>query len=246
MSTESPVIVVSSLFFYREDLGEVFLAKLWPQLVSAAEAAAYRIRLKVTLNYPASPGYATRLARVCETAPRSGEAMVEIISRGWNAGFGAGHNAAFARDHSDFFVVLNSDLFCEQSDWLAGMIGAFADPAVALVGAAENASVLRRSDGCGLPAPTPDAFDFVDGSLLAFRSTDARCLGLFHPDYRNFYFEDSDLCLRYRQAGRKVTAISLPHQHLRYGSTMLVPRRVIRRILDDNRGAFFARWGDFM
>lgn len=234
-------ILISSLFYYREELGPDFISSLWRQANAHVASTPDTIEICIVLNYPASPGYPEALRAAAP--PLSDRVKLTVISQGWNAGFGAAHNSVFARSPSDFLIVLNSDLICESPDWIGRMMSAFDRPEVGLVGAAENASLLRHSDACGLPAPSPDDFDFVDASLMAVRSADARKIGLFHPDFHYFYFEDSDLCLRFRQAGRRITLLSLPHRHLRYGGTRLIPRRVVQRVLDENRGSFFSHWG---
>jgi hypothetical protein len=172
---------------------------------------------------------------------------MELEEPGYNQGFGAGHNLVFARYASDLFVMVNSDVRMESSDWLLTIIALFSERPLALAGLISTAAKLR-SDGCGIEVADParDDFDFVDGSLLAINSKAGRRLGLFAESYRFFYFEDADLCLRFRQAGFAPALLDLPYHHDRSASARLFPRPLIQGMLDHNRARFFAAWSPYL
>ena len=110
----------------------------------------------------------------------------------------------------------------------------------------ETASRLRE-DGCGIPIKGPEEeFDFVDGSALAIRSDIARRFGLFSPSYDYFYFEDVDLCLRYRQMGLQIALLDAPYEHKRSSSSRLLPRFAVENVLDRNRARLFEKWGKYL
>jgi hypothetical protein len=239
-------VVVSSLFYHKEELANEFVRTLMPQLVCAVRETGTRVRLVITLNYPFTLSVWQQVLAWTE-AYRVHGVECGLIERGFNLGFGASHNQVFERYACDAFVVINNDLFCEREDWLATMVQRLGSAGEAdLVGAEENRTTLRASDACGVPTLPSQSVDYLDGSLLGIRASTARRLGLFAKDFRFFYFEDADLFLRYRQAGAKIETIAVPHRHLRSASAYLVPRHVVRSILDLNRAAFFARWSAYM
>jgi hypothetical protein len=241
-----PGVVVSSLFFFREDLAEEFVQTLMPQLAHAACNTGLPVRLVLTLNFPFTPSVWRQV--MAQAAAHLAEGVkYELVERGYNLGFGASHNHVFHRFPSDVFVVLNNDLFCERNDWLTAMIQRLGpDGDTDLVGPDENRFFLRPSDACGGPTSDPQNVDFLTGSLLGVRSSTARRLGLFAEEYCFCYFEDSDLGLRYRQAGAKIESIPVPHRHLQSASAGLIPRHVISNLMDINRAVFFAKWSGYL
>lgn len=244
-SPPAPIrVVVSSLFFYKEELATEFLHSLMPQLVQAAHLA--HVRLVLTLNYPFNPALWNGLEQWAAAFRHRGVEF-ELVRRGYNAGFGTSHAELFEREKSDIFVVLNNDLFCEREDWLTNMILRLGPAGEAdLVGGHETRTWLRPTDGIGVLTDDPEQMDFVDGSILGFRSETVRRLGLFSRDFLYFCYEDTDLLLRLRQGGARLETIELPHRHLRSASSILLPRYVTRQILDLNRAAFFARWSGYL
>ena len=239
-------VVISSLFYYKEELAREFLLTLIPQMNRARRQWPMEIRLVITLNYPYKNGFWEQLWREA-SAMCEDKVSVELISRGYNLGFGASHNYVFNKFISDVFVVMNNDLYCEDVDWIAELIRDLQlNEGADAVGASENASVLRKSDACGLTCVQAQASDFCDGSLLMMRSASVRRYGLFSSDYKMFYFEDCDLWLRFRQAGANLKMRSVPHRHLRSASSRLMPRYVLESILDINRAAFFEKWSGYM
>ncbi|MCC5877662.1 MAG: glycosyltransferase family 2 protein [Candidatus Sumerlaeia bacterium] len=50
--------------------------------------------------------------------------------------------------------------------------------------------------------------DFVTGALIAFRTKDFRRLGGFDPEYWPAYYEETDLCWRLRQEGRRIRYVA--------------------------------------
>jgi len=239
-------VVVSSLFFFREDLAEEFIQTLLPQLAHAAANTGLPVQLVLTLNFPFTPSVWQHVTAQAAAYLAEG-VKCELVERGYNLGFGAAHNHIFHRFPSDVFVALNNDVFCERNDWLTEMtqrLGPHGD--ADLVGPDENRFVLRPSDACGGPAFDPQNMDFLTGSLIGVRSSTARRLGLFAEEYRFCYFEDSDLGLRYRQAGARIGSIPVPHRHLQSASAGLIPRHVISNLMDINRSVFFAKWSGYL
>ena len=239
-------VAISVLLYHREDIVSAFLGSLLPQLAMVSGDADFTCELFLSFNYQPSAAVRAQIdAAVAEHVAASAD-CVRVIENGFNLGFGAGHNAVFASSECDLFLTLNSDLEIERDDWLGEVVQRFRMSGAALVGLEQNASVLR-DDACGLSLPYHGAdFDFVDASLLAIRADVARRFGLFSPAFDYFYFEDVDLCLRYRQIGLRIELLSLPSKHERSSSSRLLPHYAIESVLDRNRARFFDRWGKYL
>jgi GT2 family glycosyltransferase/cephalosporin hydroxylase len=239
-------LVVSVLFYHREDILMAFIAQLLPQLRVAAEADHLSWELFLSFNYRPSSGVLRDLRQLITTLLPQSHSSVHIIENSFNLGFGAGHNANFQRTDSDVFIILNSDLHIEDEHWLAKFADRFRSSDAAILGLAENASRLRE-DGCGVPVgEAGGSFDFVDGSLLAIRSDLATQFGLFSPSFDYFYFEDVDLNLRYRQIGLRIETLDIPCLHERSSSAKLLPKFAVESVLNQNRARFFERWGGYL
>lgn len=238
-------VVISVLLYHREDILPTFLARLLPQITAAADESVATCELFLSFNYEPS----AEVLKQVTTAISAIDARerVRIVKNGFNLGFGAGHNAIFAQTNSDIFITLNSDVEVEREDWLRVMVERFRESDAAIVGLTQNASVLR-ADACGVSLPYRGAeFDFVDASLLAVRGDVARRFGLFSPTFDYFYFEDVDLCLRYRQIGLQIDLVDeIPLQHERSASSRLLPRSTVESVLDRNRARFIERWGGYL
>ncbi|MDQ6738389.1 MAG: hypothetical protein M3Z30_11915, partial [Gemmatimonadota bacterium] len=134
----------------------------------------------------------------------------------------------------------------EDDDWLVRLAERFRRSDCAILGLTSNASVLRE-DGCGIQiTDSTETWDFVDASLLAIRADVARRFGLFSSTFDYFYFEDVDLCLRYRQIGLKIELLDLAVRHERSASARLLPQYTIESVLNRNRARFFDRWENYL
>jgi GT2 family glycosyltransferase len=239
-------LVVSVLFYHREDILAAFVTKLLPQLKLAAEVDNLSCELFLSFNYEPSSEALGELRQLIDQLLSGNTSCVHIIENRFNLGFGAGHNAIFEKTDSDVFIILNSDLHIEDDHWLVKFADRFRSSDTAILGLTGNASRLRE-DGCGVPvAETGAAFDFVDGSVLAIRSDLATQFGLFSPSFDYFYFEDVDLNLRYRQMGLRIETLDLPCLHERSSSTRLLPKFAVESVLNKNRARFFERWGKYL
>ncbi|MBA2269487.1 MAG: glycoside hydrolase family 99-like domain-containing protein [Chthoniobacterales bacterium] len=236
---------ISVLFYHREDIIPSFLRTILLQIEAASAASDVAIGLYLGFNYkPAARLYAEIETLIAELSPTRTD-LVRVIEHGFNLGFGAGHNSIFSQSDADLFLMVNSDVRLLADDWLSQLIAKFRDGETAIVGLAETASKLRE-DGCGIPVTGSEQFDFVDGSALAIRSDLARRFGLFSDAFDYFYFEDVDLCLRYRQMGLRIELLDLPYEHERSSSSRLLPKYSIENVLGQNRARFFHRWGNYL
>ncbi|HEY3041579.1 MAG TPA: glycoside hydrolase family 99-like domain-containing protein [Pyrinomonadaceae bacterium] len=239
-------LVISVLFYHREDLIDSFLQSLLQHILTVESREDVTCSLNLAFNYQPSLAVITEINElIVEKLPGRSDA-VHILENGFNVGFGAGHNLIFDKDDSDIFLILNSDVRVIDQEWLPKLVNRFRDSDAAIVGLIQTASHLRE-DGCGIPIKAAgDEFDFVDGSVLAIRSDLAQRFGLFSSSFDYFYFEDVDLCLRYRQMGLRISLLDVSYEHERSSSSRLLPRFAVESVLNRNRARFFEKWGKYL
>jgi GT2 family glycosyltransferase len=241
-----PKLVISVLFYHREDIIRPFLESLLPQIKEATTDGALTVDLYLVFNYKPAATLPAEVRQLIAALLPEGRDSVYLVEKGFNTGFGAGQNSVFYKRESDIFLSLNNDVRITKLDWLRTLVERFRVSGAAIVGLTANASRLRE-DGCGIPvAPGGGDHDFVDGSVLAVRSELARRYGLFSEEFDYFYFEDADLCLRFRQLGLALDLLDLPCEHERSSSSRLLPQFAVERVLDRNRARFFQRWGSYV
>jgi GT2 family glycosyltransferase len=239
-------LFISVLFYYREDLVEWFLRSIGKQILRAESRGDIECSLSLSFNYQPDAAVIAQVRQIIATISHPRADAVHIVENGFNVGFGAGHNRVFDKFDSDIFLIMNSDVRVIDEDWLIKLVDRFRGSDAAIIGLSETASRLR-GDGCGVPVKDRgEEFDFVDGSALAIRSDIARRFGLFSPSYDYFYFEDVDLCLRYRQMGLRIGLLDAPYEHERSSSSRLLPQFAVENVLDRNRGRFFEKWGKYL
>ena len=239
-------LVISVLFYHREDLIERFLQSILRQILKAESRGDIECSLSLSFNYQPDAAVIAQIHQIIATTSHLRADAVHILENGFNVGFGAGHNMVFDKFDSDIFLIMNSDVRVIGEDWLVKLVDRFRGSDAVIVGLSETASRLRE-DGCGIPIKGPEEeFDFVDGSALAVRSDLARRFGLFSPSYDYFYFEDADLCLRYRQMGLQIALLDAPYEHERSSSSRLLPQFAVENVLDRNRARLFEKWGKYL
>jgi GT2 family glycosyltransferase len=239
-------LAISVLFYYREDLVEWFLHSILQQILKAESRGDIECSLSLSFNYQPDAAVIAQVHQTIATTNHLRGDAVHILENGFNVGFGVGHNRVFDKFDSDIFLIMNSDVRVSDEDWLIKLVDRFRGSDGVIVGLRETASRLRE-DGCGIPIKDPgEEFDFVDGSALAIRSDIARCFGLFSPSYDYFYFEDADLCLRYRQMGLQIALLDVPYEHERSSSSRLLPQFAVENVLDRNRARLFEKWGKYL
>jgi predicted nucleic acid-binding Zn-ribbon protein len=239
-------LTISVLFYHRDDLIPSFLQSILPQIRSAKSRGDISCCLYLVFNYKVAAPVQADIGNLINSVFPEGASDIYIRENGFNIGFGAGHNAIFEESESDLFLILNSDVRVLTENWLEVLVDRFRESGAALIGLAKSASRLRE-DGCGIPIERAgEEFDFVDGSVLAIRSALARRYGLFSDAFDYFYFEDVDLCLRYRQMGLHLELLDVPCEHDRSSSSRLLPQYAVEGVLNRNRARFFARWGGYL
>jgi GT2 family glycosyltransferase len=157
---------------------------------------------------------------------------VKVIASEKNGGFGYGNNLGARAATGPHLFLLNSDAFF-QEDALARMLPRLGDPEVGIVAPALyiKDGVTLQADGIG-PFPTVVSIltqktkdygaslepDWVSGAAMLMCRDAFLSLGGF--DERIFmYYEDVELCWRFRRAGMKIVReLSAGVTHLGGGS----------------------------
>jgi ADP-heptose:LPS heptosyltransferase/GT2 family glycosyltransferase len=174
---------------------------------------------------------------------------VIVVKNEENLGFGVPHNHALALalarlspPTSFRFVVLNNDLeVCGR--WLEDMADALEkDPKNAICGIAGTCCGIDKS-GIGRPSKTPE---YVEASCLMIRADLAQKHGLFSPDFQFAYYEDSDLSLRMRQLGYRITFVPLPIKHQGAATAKIVADVDLKGFYLRNQKMFLSKWKDYL
>ena len=236
-SSDMKKIVVSILSFGRPALVANVLKQIGIERGRIKAAVGFDVNVIIGLNDPRSSG-TVRFWRQARK-PR----WLTIVHHDQNFGFGGGHNHAFQLMPSDIFVTLNDDIEFKKNGWLGDLICPILKGDASLVGASESPCRLKRDlDGTWRQPDDDRPPDYVEASIMAVNSHDARALGLFAEDLRFAYYEDSDLSLRFRQAGRQICVVSVPHKHKRGISAQRLPSELLDRVRRCNQARMSNRW----
>ena len=154
-------------------------------------------------------------------APFADAIRVQRLS--FNTGFATAANTGIQLSQREIVVLLNQDAIV-QGGWLSALLARFeASPAAAIVG-----SKCVRADGTidhaggvirlplfytahvGMGEPDgpahnqPAQCDYVTGAALAVRRAAIERIGMLDRGFYPAYYEETDLCLRAREAGYEV------------------------------------------
>lgn len=224
-----PTYTVSIVCFNRLDMTR-------PCIESVLEHSGTEYELVVTDN-ASTDGTAEYLRDVAANRP-----WIRIVTNSANAGFQLPQRRAFEGSRGPFFIALNNDcVVCPR--WLEEMRAHFMhDPRLAICGLSSGCSKLHADfhGYQGMP------LEYVEGSCFMVRSAMIRKLpgGLFAEDLHFAYGEDSDLCLRARQAGLEVGHVAVPIQHRGQATSSQVAG--IAEIERENHGRLQYRWGHYL
>lgn len=183
-----------------------------------------------------------------------------IVRNTENVGYGPACNQGAALARGRYFLFLNPDV-----DLMPGAIGAlvapFSDATVGIVGAhlvfpggyLQESGAFFRDDaqithpygrGNTNPLLPEGAFQrevsYVSGAVLMVERALFNDLGGFDDIFAPAYFEDTDLCVRCHQAGRRV--IYQPRASAIHFENATTPVRAdVEALIDRNRGRFLDR-----
>ena len=155
---------------------------------------------------------------------------LEVLRNARLKGFGANHNGAFARCNTELFCVLNPDIRIE-SDPFGALLDAMREPSLAAI-APNVIDPLGRSEDHARSFPTIWEItgkalglsrsrittagreiyhpDWIAGMFVLFRSTAFAKVGGFDEGYF-LYYEDVDICARFRELGLRVAVCPSVH-----------------------------------
>ncbi|MEE4638341.1 MAG: glycosyltransferase [Wenzhouxiangella sp.] len=189
---------------------------------------------------------------------------VQVVRNAQNSGFIASCNAGAARARGRYLVFLNNDTTVTPG-WLEALLQTFEDFADAgIVGARlaypngrlQEAGGIIFADASGWnygrnedPALPQYNFtseaDYVSGACLAIPRELFNELGGFDSHYAPAYYEDTDLCFRVRQHGRKVycqpACTIIHHEGVSSGTDESSGTKRYQAV---NREKFRQRWQD--
>lgn len=114
----------------------------------------------------------------------------------------------------EFFVLLNNDVEVGPGWWQSIERIFDSDPRIAIVGSSRGTCGKLTFDFQGGPLMRGEQPEYVEGSLMAIRTSVVKRLGLFDPHLQFMYGEDSDLCLRVREAGYKIAVADINCAHV--------------------------------
>lgn len=167
--------------------------------------------------------------------------VIRVIENATNQGFIAPNRFALEITTTPLFVMLNDDTRVGPG-WLDKIREEFdKHPKAALVGAKARCTSLTR-DMRGTPGPR---LEYLEGSCLACKTEVVKKLGLFSPELKFAYGEDSDLSLRCREAGYTIhqADFTLPF-HACAATTRTVPG--IGRLANENHEYLKKRWAEYL
>lgn len=169
---------------------------------------------------------------------------IRLVHMGLNIGFGEAHNRALSIARGEYFVVLNNDFYVHEEEWLDKLLEPFqVNPKLAICGVKGNPSYLNE-EGDGRWHDT--ILEYVEGSCLAIPVGLAKKHGLFSPEMRFAYYEDSDMSLRYRQMGYDIAVVPFKFEHVRGKTAGLIGKEKLEAVRAANRRRFLLRWGNYL
>lgn len=223
----------------------------------AIASARTRVGFEVIVADDASPG-----ATQTRGLPLWNDPGVRVGRARENQGFLLNCNAAAREARGEILVFLNDDtLVCD--DWLDALVATFEDfPEAGIVGArllqangtVGEAGGIVWADATawnyGRHRPEHDAevgytreVDYVSGACLAVPRALFGELGGFDPAFAPAYYEDTDLAMRVRDAGRSVVyQTNARVYHFEGTSSGVDPDAGVKRFQNVNQRRFAARW----
>lgn len=164
-----------------------------------------------------------------------------------NIGFLRGQNNALKLAKGKYFIPLNDDCTVGEN-WLSIMSKALEENQnIAQVGPRGSCNCLNV-DGIGIPS-MPGQEEYIEGSCFMIKTELFRKFGGFDEGYKWFYFDDSDLSLRLREAGFKIKALpNVPFKHLHCKTIGTKPEliKLKEETFEENRKRFLWRWGTYL
>lgn len=184
-----------------------------------------------------------------------------VVRHEQNTGFQGAATDGAAAARGDVIVFLNNDTL-PQAGWLDALLEQLNEPGVGIAGSMflfpdgrvqEFGGIVWRDAGAyhigaGLDPEQPlfskpRDVDYVSGAGLAIAKTFWNEIGGFDPELKPAYYEDTDLCMKARAAGKRVVVTPRSRiVHIMGGSKDVDPRRSHDTMMAANRQKFHAKW----
>lgn len=124
-------------------------------------------------------------------------ANISVVTNSINQGFIDPHTHALSRCNTELFLLLNDDAILPE-DGLRKLIAPFDQfPKAALSGPKDDFQTLLPN----FHGTKGNAFEYLNGACLMCKTEIVKRHGLFDPNLKFAYGEDSDLSLRMREQG---------------------------------------------
>jgi GT2 family glycosyltransferase len=183
----------------------------------------------------------------CQSQGHHAGLPFQVVLQPSNQGFAASINAAARLVEADYLCLFNSDVLPGAAGWLELLLQAWRDhPDVAITtgllfhpdGSLQHAGMesinrpelpglrFNHHPGKGLAwcgGDQPQAMALCSGALMLLERREFLELGGFRTDFIRGDFEDSDLCLRLQQRGRR--CLLVPAARLWHGERQSMPGR---------------------
>lgn len=185
---------------------------------------------------------------------------------GVNRYFGEGNNIGAEEARGRWLIFLNNDAL-PQPGWLEPLLQAMSDPQVGAAGSRllfpdgriQETGALIQPDGTPIQLEKGMPFeqgtreplrqvDYCSAAALCIRREDFMELGGFDLTWEPAYYEDVDLCLKLRQAGKRVVCATQSQVvHLEHATTSSTGGGLdLRGQPEFNRPKFVERWGAWL
>lgn len=167
---------------------------------------------------------------------------IQAMELATNLGFIGANKIAFAAVETPLMILLNDDAIVPKG-WLAKIVEQFEKhPTAAVVGPIGRR--LRDNFVGGLPCSDKEPPEYIEGCCFAIRTELARKHGLFDPRIQFAYGEESDCCLRMRQAGYTIHVANFPLIHHAGTTSRHVPEAKIH--FDMNHAYLRNKWAEYL
>jgi GT2 family glycosyltransferase/2-polyprenyl-3-methyl-5-hydroxy-6-metoxy-1,4-benzoquinol methylase/glycosyltransferase involved in cell wall biosynthesis len=238
-----PILFHNNLEMNRLCIESIFRGTDWPN---------YELVLVDNASTDGSRQYAQELA--------ARHANVKVVLNARNESFARANNVALREVSGDYVVFLNNDTIVTRG-WITRLIRRLRrDPSIGMVGPVSNAvgneaqieasyvSIEGIAAFAARYCREHDGQDFEIPMLALFCAAMRRDfldkLGGLDERYETGMFEDDDLAMRVKAEGyRIVCAEDVFIHHFQQGTFKLLQPDVYRRIFDENRRRFEAKWG---
>lgn len=181
------------------------------------------------------------------------EPQIHVMANADNKGFGAANNQAARESRGRYLFLLNPDAVCTSDQDLAALVAYMeAHPKVGLVGTriTNNQGECQVTAFDHYPREKQSQRDFsklpgrvatVLGASMFIRREAFEKIGGFDEDYF-LYAEETDLCLRLREAGYEIAYFEgVTVQHVGGGSEHANPRLAVIRMKKAGKYLFYQK-----